>query len=54
MESDAPATLYLKDYTPPPFLIQQVELDIDFVAEDDARVTAQLTLRRNPAAACSP
>jgi aminopeptidase N len=43
-------TTYLKDYRPPAFLIPQVVLDIDLVSEDEARVEATLTVRRNPAA----
>ena len=48
---DVPAhTTYLKDYRPPAFLIPRVDLDIDLVSEDDARVEATLAVRRNPAA----
>jgi aminopeptidase N len=43
-------TVYLKDYAPPPFLVQRIDLDIDLVAEDDARVTATLAVSRNPRA----
>src|SRR4051812_7067376 len=41
-------TIYLKDYTPPAFLIEQVSLDVDIRA-DDAIVKATLAVRRNPA-----
>ena len=41
-------TVYLKDYTPPAFLISEVDLDIDLRREDDARVGAKLVVRRNP------
>src|SRR3954467_9653968 len=41
-------TVRLADYRPPSFLITDVDLDIALVSEDDARVTAQLALRRNP------
>jgi aminopeptidase N len=46
----AASTVYLKDYSPPSFLIPLVELDIDLVSEEQARVRARLTIRRNPAA----
>ncbi|MGE3623513.1 MAG: aminopeptidase N [Bdellovibrionales bacterium] len=41
--------IYLKDYTPPAFLVDRVRLDVD-IGAPDACVTAQLTLRRNPQA----
>ena len=46
--TDTPKTIRRLDYTPPPFLIDKVELD--FVL-DEARteVTASLSIRRNPA-----
>jgi aminopeptidase N len=44
------STVYLKDYSPPPFLIPQVELDIDLISAEHARVKARLAVRRNPAA----
>jgi len=44
-----PQTLYLADYAPPAFLIDAVDLDIDF-RQGEAVVTAQLAVRRNPAA----
>ena len=50
MLNPGPRTIYLKDYTPPPFLISHVDLDVD-LQDDFARVTATLTLARNPAAA---
>jgi aminopeptidase N len=50
MNAAAPGTVHLEDYRPPPFLIPQVELDIDLLAESEARVRAQLTVQRNPAA----
>jgi aminopeptidase N len=49
MTQHTPHTTYLSDYTPPPFLIDTVDLDIDFLS-GEAIVTAQLALRRNPAA----
>ncbi|MGO4330203.1 aminopeptidase N [Cupriavidus sp. 2TAF22] len=50
MDVPAAATVYLKDYAPPSFLIPEVELDVDFAAEDNARVLARITVRRNPKA----
>jgi aminopeptidase N len=50
MTTACPPTVYLKDYAPPPFLIPEVELDIDFINEREALVVAQLVVRRNPAA----
>jgi aminopeptidase N len=41
-------TVYLKDYTVPPFLISKVALDIDLLSEHDARVQATLAMKRNP------
>jgi aminopeptidase N len=42
--------VYLKDYTPPAFLIPSIDLDID-LREDFARVSATLAVERNPRAA---
>jgi aminopeptidase N len=50
---DATSTVYLKDYAPAPFLIPKVDLDIDLLSEDDARVQARLVVRRNARAADS-
>ncbi len=44
------ATVYLKDYYVPAFLIPNVEMDIE-LAEDDTRVRATLAIERNNAAA---
>ncbi len=53
MNPATPPTVYLKDYTPPAWLIDTV--DLDFAIGDDATVvTATLALRRNPAAAAQP
>ena len=46
MREAQPTTIYLKDYTPPPFLIDRVALDVDIRA-DDAIVKATLAVRRN-------
>jgi len=40
-------TVYLKDYTPPPFLVDEVGLHFD-IRDDHTRVRARLELRRNP------
>jgi len=50
MREPQPQTIHLKDYTPPPFLVEQVALDVDIRA-DDALVSAELRVRRNPLAA---
>ena len=49
MRTDTPQTVYRKDYTPPTYLVDTVELGFDL---DPARtvVANRLTLRRNPAA----
>ncbi len=48
MNTDTPQTVYLRDYTPPAFLVDTV--DLDFVIEAGATtVSAALALRRNPA-----
>ncbi len=52
MLNPTPQTTYLKDYTPPPFLISTVELDID-IRDADTLVTSVLAIARNPAAADS-
>ncbi len=49
MNSPAPQTIYLKDYTPPAYLIDTV--DLDFSIETGATVVkATLAMRRNPLA----
>ena len=49
MKTDTPHTVLLKDYTPPAFLVDSVDLDVDFQG-DSVVVGARLALRRNPAA----
>jgi len=49
MREPTPKTIHLKDYAPPAFLVERVELDVD-IRDQDALVTAVLSLRRNPAA----
>lgn len=50
MRTDTPQTIYRKDYTPPSYLVDTVELGFDL---EPARtvVASRLTLRRNPASA---
>ncbi|MDD2738276.1 MAG: aminopeptidase N [Methylomonas lenta] len=47
MRDATPQTVYLKDYTPPEYLIDSVELDFDLDAQH-TRVNSRLTMRRNP------
>ncbi|MCZ6664454.1 MAG: aminopeptidase N, partial [Gammaproteobacteria bacterium] len=49
MLNPAPITVYLRDYTPPPFLISSVDLDID-IRENHTVVKASLAMSRNPKA----
>jgi aminopeptidase N len=46
MREPQPKTIRLKDYAPPAFRVERVELDVDIRA-DDALVRAKLDLRRN-------
>ncbi|MBU1690977.1 MAG: aminopeptidase N [Gammaproteobacteria bacterium] len=48
MTQDTLQTINLADYAPPSFLIDTVNVDIDF-RRDEALVTAQLSVHRNPA-----
>jgi aminopeptidase N len=48
LRDPAPTVVQLKDYTPPAFLISEVDLDIDLRA-DHALVRASLNVARNPA-----
>lgn len=47
MRDATPQTVYLKDYTPPEYLIDNVELNFD-LDEQRTHVCATLSLRRNP------
>jgi aminopeptidase N len=49
MTQHTPNSILLADYAPPSFLIDTVDLDIDF-RNGETLVTAQLALRRNPTA----
>ena len=48
MRDASPKTIYLRDYSPPSFLIDHVELLLE-LDETASRVTSTLRLRRNPA-----
>ena len=48
-----PGTIRRVDYTPPPFLIDTVDLDVELGQETTA-VVARLAVRRNPASATKP
>src|SRR5512137_1519020 len=48
MKTDTPQPIYLKDYTPPAYFIDTVDLDFN-IASDTTTVSATLALRRNPA-----
>src|SRR4051812_16681453 len=48
MREPQPRTIYLKDYTPPAFKVDTVELDVD-IRHDHAIVSAKLAIRRNAA-----
>jgi aminopeptidase N len=49
MRTETPQAIFLRDYTPPAFLIDTVDLDVA-IFDDHARVTARLVMRRNPQA----
>jgi aminopeptidase N len=48
MREPQPKTIYLKDYTPPAFRVETVELDVD-IRDDHALVRARLLVKRNAA-----
>ncbi len=48
MKTDTPQTVYLKDYTPPAFLVDTVDLDL-VIDAGATTVTSTLAMRRNPA-----
>ncbi len=50
MLNPTPQTTYLHDYTPPPFLITSIDLDID-IGDDQTIVTSRLAITRNPSCA---
>ncbi|WNB76262.1 aminopeptidase N [Methylomonas koyamae] len=47
MRDASPQTVYLKDYTPPEYLIDQIELHFE-LDEQRTRVQARMNVRRNP------
>jgi len=49
----APGTIRRVDYTPPPFLIETVDLDVA-LSPEAANVVSRLAVRRNPGAASKP
>ena len=53
MKTDTPQTVYLKDYTPPAFLVDAVDLDF-VIGADSTTVSATLAMRRNPATPKQP
>ncbi|MFZ2266096.1 MAG: aminopeptidase N [Azonexus sp.] len=53
MTTNTPQTVYLKDYTPPAYLVDSVDLDIN-IETGQTTVSATLTMRRNPAVAVQP
>ncbi|MBN2362383.1 MAG: aminopeptidase N [Deltaproteobacteria bacterium] len=48
MAADTPRTIYLRDYLPPDFLVDTVDLRCE-LGEETTRVRSRLALRRNPA-----
>ena len=46
MKEAQPRAIHLKDYAPPPFTVDTVDLDVDIRA-DHALVRAKLNIRRN-------
>ena len=50
MLTSTPKTIFLKDYTPPAFLVSSVDLDVD-LQDDHALVRTKLAITRNPASA---
>lgn len=53
MRDPSPKTIFVKDYTPPDFLIEQVDLLFDLSAES-TRVTSTLRVFRNPGVKATP
>ncbi|MEW8043511.1 MAG: aminopeptidase N [gamma proteobacterium symbiont of Phacoides pectinatus] len=49
MQRKAPQTVYLKDYQPPQYLIERVELRFE-LGEEETFVESRLAIRRNPLA----
>jgi aminopeptidase N len=53
MREHIPQTIYLKDYTPPDFLIETIELTFE-LDEENTRVTSRMRVYRNPHATTNP
>ena len=53
MQTDTPHPIHLKDYTPPAWWIDTVDLAVDITPEA-THVTARLSLRRNEAQPAQP
>ncbi|MES2369353.1 MAG: aminopeptidase N [Pseudomonadota bacterium] len=53
MRTDTPVTLFLKDYAPPAWLIDSVDLHVA-IFDGHAEIKSRLACRRNPAAQASP
>ena len=49
MRDATPKTIYLNDYTPPPYTIDSVDLHVE-LGEELTRVRSRLALRRQPGA----
>ena len=48
MKTDVPHPIYLKDYAPPPYLIDETVLDLA-LAPAETRVRSRLSVSPNPA-----
>ncbi|HLS86703.1 MAG TPA: aminopeptidase N, partial [Burkholderiales bacterium] len=48
MREPQPKAIYLKDYTPSPYVVDTIDLDVD-IRDDHAITRAKLAVRRNPA-----
>jgi aminopeptidase N len=53
MRTETPKAIYLKDYAPPAWLVDSVDLHV-CIHDDYAEVRATLACRRNPSAAAAP
>ena len=53
MTAAAPKTIRREDYTPPPFLIDFIDLKVD-LGKDSTEVSSRLSVRRNPDAKAKP
>lgn len=53
MRDATPKTIYLRDYTPPPYTIDSVDLHVD-LGEELTRVRARLEVRRQPGGGAVP